>query len=830
METLSLNGTWQLRDSGKTLNLSATVPGTVHTDLINAKVIDDPFYRDNELDVLWIEDHTWIYTHQFEVSKNLLDHTTIQLQCLGLDTLAHVSLNGTLLGSTDNMFRTWTFDVKKYLKIGKNKLEVKFDPVFPYLDAKNKQRKIPGLQEGVRPVGYRKRDAGNWIRKSQCNFGWDWGPALVTCGIWRNIELIAYNTTKLTDVQIQQYHKQKSVDLDINLDVEKSDRKILTAEVEVSYQGKALITEKISFTGKKTSTKLSISDPKLWWPNGMGEQPLYDIDITIKDGTGQILDVDHKRIGLRVFNLRRKKDAIGESFEFLVNGVPFFAKGANWIPADSFVTRMTPKRYKDLISSAAEANMNMIRIWGGGIYEDNLFYEICDELGLCVWQDFMFACATYPSFDKEFMDNVRVEAEQNVKRLRHHACIALWCGNNELEQRWVDEDWTDTAMSWVDYKKLFEKLLKDVVKKHDPQTDYWPGSPHTPSANRYEYNDPTCGDTHLWNVWHGREPFEWYWDYPPPRFISEFGFQSFPEPKTVHGYTNAEDRNVTSWVMEHHQRSGIGNAVIMSYMMEWFRFPKNFDSALWASQILQGLAIKYAVEHWRRSMPRSMGTIYWQLNDCWPVASWSSLDYHGRWKALHHMVKKFYAPVLLSAIEDWQKSTIEIHLSNDHNSTMNGEIRWTLTNIEGKKLDAGKFPTSIAARKSRKLKTLNFKSQAEKHHGRNLMVWLDFVQNRKTVSSQLITLYKPKSLELKNPKLESKIKAKKDDSFQLTINSEKPAMWAWIELSQTDARCSDNFFHVRPGQSKPVIVYPNKKMSLKQFEKQLKLKSLFDLY
>ncbi len=830
METLSLNGMWQLQDVGKTMKLPATVPGTVHTDLIASKVIDDPFYRDNELDVLWIEDQTWIYTHQFEVPKNFLDHKIIQLHCLGLDTLAHVSLNGSPIGSTDNMFRTWTFDAKKHLKAGKNKLEVKFDPVFPYLDAKNKQRKIPGLQEGIRPVGYRKRDAGNWIRKAQCNFGWDWGPALVTCGIWRGIALVAYDSARLTDVQIQQRHKQKAVDLSVNLEVEKSDRKALIADVKVSYKSTILAHEAISFTGKKASAKLSISDPKLWWPNGMGEQPLYDIHVTIKDELGKTVDVDQKRIGLRVFNLRRKKDQVGESFEFLVNGIPFFAKGANWIPADTFVTRITPERYKNLISSAAEANMNMLRIWGGGIYEDDIFYELCDELGLCVWQDFMFACATYPSFDQAFMNNVKVEAEQNVKRLRHHACIALWCGNNELEQRWVDEDWTDTAMSWVDYKKLFEKLLKDVVKKHDPQTDYWPGSPHTPSANRYEYNDPTCGDTHLWDVWHGRQPFEWYWDYPPPRFISEFGFQSFPEPKTVNGYTKHADRNVTSWVMEHHQRSGIGNAVIMSYMMEWFRFPKNFEGALWMSQILQGLAIKYAIEHWRRSMPRSMGALYWQLNDCWPVASWSSLDYHGRWKALHHMTRKFYAPLLLSAIEDWQQSTVEIHLSNDHATTINGDVRWVLTNIEGKKLDSGKFAASIATQKSRKLKTLNFKSQAETHHGRNLMVWLEFVQDGKIVSSQLITLYKPKSLELKNPKLETKVKAKKDGSFQLSIKSEKPAMWAWIELDQIDIQCTDNFFHVRPGQTKSVIVYPEKKMSLKQFEKQLKLKSLFNLY
>lgn len=830
METLSLNGAWTLQQAGEKKEIEATVPGTVHTDLWAAGVIADPFYRDHELDVLWIEDLTWIYTHHFTVPGAFLEHDCVQLRCQGLDTLAHISLNGRPIGSTDNMFRSWVFELKDLLNAGENVIEVRFDPVFPYLKDKNAKRKIPGLQEQVTPVGYRKRDAGNWIRKAQCHFGWDWGPALVTCGIWRSIELLAFNTARLADVHILQHHKKQAVELEINVEAQKVGRASLHADIEILYQGKVVAKDTAPLQSKRARVTLSLRDPKRWWPNGMGNQPLYDVRVTLRDAAQRTLDVELKRVGLRTLALRCKKDRWGESFEFVVNGVPFFAKGANWIPADTFITRVTPERYEHLLRSAAEANMNMLRVWGGGVYEDDVFYELCDELGLCVWQDFMFACATYPAFDQAFMENVRAEAEENVRRLRHHACLALWCGNNELEQRWVDEDWTDTAMSWADYKKLFERLLSGVVKKLDPQCDYWPGSPHTPCADRYEYNNPTCGDTHLWEVWHGRQPFEWYWDYPPPRFISEFGFQSFPEPKTVASYTQPEDRNVTAWVMEHHQRSGIGNTVIMGYMMEWFRFPKNFESALWMSQILQGLAIKYAVEHWRRSMPRSMGALYWQLNDCWPVASWSSLDYHGRWKALHHLARRFYAPLLVSAVEDWQRATVELHVTNDHATTLHGEVRWQLTDTQGQQLDQGSFPISVAARKSRKLRTLQFKTHADQHHGRKLMLWLELVRQGKTVSSQLITLYKPKSIELNDPKLGTSIKANKDGSFRLNVQAQKPAMWVWLELDEVDMQCSDNFFHLCSGQTATMTLRPEKRLSLEQVEKRLRVRSLFDLY
>jgi len=830
LKRLSLNGRWQLQEVGQEETLAATVPGTVHTDFMAVGKIPDPFYRDNELAVLWVEDRAWVYTRSFSVASELLEHDRVLLHFKGLDTLAHVELNGQQLGSTDNMFRAWSFEVKTLLHVGTNTLKVRFDPVFPYLAEKQACRRIPGLQEPVLPVGYKKRDAGNWIRKAQCHFGWDWGPALVTCGIWRDVELQAFDQGRLLHTHILQHHSGKRVHLDIEVTAETYKQAALRVEVSALYQGTLVAQTTVPLIKERATAALSIPSPQLWWPNGMGEQPLYELHVKLLDATGQTLDRDTKRIGLRTLALRRREDRWGESFEFVVNGVPFFAKGANWIPADSFLPRVTPERYERLVQSAAAAHMNVLRVWGGGVYEDDVFYDLCDELGLCVWQDFMFACATYPAFDPAFMDNVRLEAEQNVRRLRHHACLALWCGNNELEQRWVDERWTETAMSWKDYEKLFDTLLAEVVETLDPQRDYWPGSPHSPRGERRDFNHPGWGDVHLWEVWHGRQPFEWYRQQPPPRFVSEFGFQSFPEPKTVLGYTQPQDRNLSAWVMEHHQRSGVGNALIMSYMLEWFRFPKDFESALWMSQILQGLAIQHAVEHWRRAMPQTMGALYWQLNDCWPVASWSSLDYGGRWKALHYLAKRFYAPMLLSSVEDWQRSTVEVYVSNDRSSTLRAELRWTLTDVGGQHLDEGRFPVIVAARKSRKLRTLKFADYAKRAHGRNLMVWLELLERGQRVSSQLVTFYKPKSLELQDPNLSACVAANDGGSFQVTVRSRKPAMWVWVELEGQDAHCSDNFFSLPPGRATALRFEPQNVLSVQQVKTMLRLRSLFDLY
>jgi len=823
IERIDLCGTWKLNKVGDDETIAATVPGCVHTDLLAAKKIDDPYYRDNEDRVQWVSEAAWVYSRTFDVAAGLLESDVVLLRCEGLDTLAKITINGRKVAKTDNMFRTWEFDVRKHLQAGANTITVRFGRALKYAEAKNRKRTLPTWAMG-------KGKARSWIRKEQCNFGWDWGPTLITCGIWRDIAIVAYSPARLAEVQVGQTHRDKGVELAVTARADVADKKAkLTAAITVTHGGKTVAEESVPFEGGKARAKLTITDPKLWWPNGMGGQPLYEVTVDLIDADGEMLDARTKRVGLRTLNVVRKKDKWGESFAFAANGVTFFAKGANWIPGDTFQNAMTVGRYGDLLGSAVAANMNMLRVWGGGIYETDTFYDICDEMGLCVWQDFMFACGTYPTFDDDFMASVKAEAADNVKRLRHHPCIALWCGNNELEQGLVGKKWNKHQMSWSDYGKLFDKMLPRLVKSLDPQRDYWPGSPHSPHGKRADHRNVACGDAHLWDVWHGRKPFEWY-RTTEHRFVSEFGFQSFPEPKTVRGYTAPEDRNVTSSVMEHHQRSGIGNTVIMQYMLEWFRMPKDFDASLWAGQILQGMGIKYAVEHWRRNMPRSMGALYWQLNDCWPVASWASIDYHGRWKALHYMAAKFYAPVMVSAVEDGKKGTVDVFVTSDEGEQSKGKLVWTLITPAGKTIVSDSEAVDIPVRKTTRVVRLDLADPLAEYGADELMLFLELSVGGRVVSTNFASFAKPKRMALQPPKLAADITPIGEEAFMVTLRSDVPALWAWLELTGTDARMSDNFVHVYPGAAEEIVVCPAKKLTEAQFLKKLKIRSLVDTY
>jgi beta-mannosidase len=826
MQTLSLNGEWYLYRADAGEAVPSTVPGCVHTDLLAAGMIPDPFYRDNELQVLWVGESDWTYRRTFTVPGELLQHDRVLLRCQGLDTIAAISINGREIGRADNMFRAWQYDVKPTLRAGENVIAVAFTAPMRYVREKAAgQRFMPAWG-----VGQHKLDGGSWIRKEPCNFGWDWGPMLATCGIWRDIALLAYDTARLSDVHMLQDHDQPGqVGLEGRVTADRVADAALSAQVTVSHKGETVAETRVALAGDAAVAHLTIAAPQLWWPNGMGAQPLYDVQVTLRDSAGQTLDQAHQRIGLRTLRLMRQPDEWGESFHFAVNGVPFFAKGANWIPDDVFPARQTPASYRRALQDAVDAHMNMLRVWGGGIYEQDVFYELCDELGLCVWQDFIFACATYPTFDAEWMANVCVEAEQNVRRIRHHACLALWCGNNELEQGLVGDEWTQTTMSWEDYGKLYDVMLPEIVARLDPQTDYWPSSPHTPCGDRRDFNNPNCGDAHLWSVWHGRQPFEWYRGCPH-RFNSEFGFQSFPEPRTVTTYTEPQDRNVTSWVMEHHQRSGIGNSTIMSYLCDWFRLPRSFEMNLWLSQILQGMAIKYAVEHWRRGMPRRMGALYWQLNDCWPVASWASVDSFGRWKALHHMARAFFAPLLVSGLEDAVSGAVEVHVTSDLLETREGEVAWCITDAAGVELARGAAPVAIAPQRDTLAAMVESAPYLASHGPRDLMVWLELRLDGEAVSTNWVSFARPKHLALADPGIEAQVEAAGEGAYRVTLSAQRAALWCWLELAETDARYSDRFFHLRPGQPLTVIVTPQEPLTPEAFRGQLVVRSLVDTY
>ena len=826
--TIDLGGAWKLQRVGNSQHFPATVPGCVHTDLLKAGAIEDPFYRDNELKVKWVSEADWIYSRSFSVGDEVLARDRVLLRCKGLDTFAVVTLNGREVGAADNMYRLWEFDIKPALRRGENRISIRFNSVLPYIRRRQKGRNLAGWG-GPREVAGRA-----WVRKEPCNFGWDWGPVLVTAGIWRPISIEAFDVARIADLHVTQDHSRSgAVTLRVRAEVERARRSAAATHVRVTvlFQDKAVGHAVAPVRGRAAEAELTIRSPKLWWPNGMGDQPLYCVVVDLLDADDHLLDNAVRRIGLRTLELQREKDRWGESFRFAVNGVPFFAKGANWIPADAFAARVGLGDYEALLRSAAAAHMNMLRVWGGGVYESEDFYDLCDELGLCIWQDFMFACSTYPAYDRAFLRSVRAEAEHQVRRLRHHACIALWCGNNELEQGLVGDRWSvqPPRMSWRDYAKLFDRLLPQVVRRNDPERAYWPCSPHNPCGDRSKYNNPACGDAHLWEVWHGRKPFESY-RANLHRFCSEFGFQSFPEPRTVRLFTAPSDRNVTSYVMEHHQRSGIGNSVIFQYMLEWFRLPQDFDSALWLSQILQGIGMKYAVEHWRRSMPRTMGTLYWQLNDCWPVASWSSIDYLKRWKALHYMARRFYAPLLVSSVEDLKSGRVAAHATSDLLKACEGALSWRVTTAAGENLETGSCPVRLPARTSRLVRTLDLKRHLDARGPRDLLLWLDLSVRGRSVSADLVTFARPKHLELADPAVKVAVSRAEAGGFRVGLTAARPALWAWLELSGADASFSDNFFHLQPRQPVEVLVEPSRALSLAAFRRQLRVRSLKDTY
>ena len=812
---LDLGGSWQLFREGSSDALPADVPGYVHLDLLAAKKIPDPFYRDNEKVVQWVGEANWIYRRSFEVPADVLAREHVLLRCEGLDTLATIRLNGAQVGHTENMFRTYEFDVKKLLQPGANALEIQFDSVLPLVRAKEKQRKLPTW--AYPGAGY--------VRKEPCNFGWDWGPTLISCGIWKNIGLVAFGPARLDDVAIVQDHSQPGkVTLKIEATAGPAASVPLKARTSVCLGAKEIGHTTADLKAGRAKVEIAIARPQLWWPAGMGGQPLYTIQVDLLDDGGKVLDSSTKRIGLRT--LRTVQQTSDAPLHFVVNGVPFFAKGANWIPADCFATRLTKDILRRYVQDAVAANMNAMRFWGGGYYEEDALYDLCDEMGICIWLDFKFGCTTYPAFDEGFLKNVTQEARDNIRRLRHHPSIAVWCGNNEIMFFRGKDRWTKDKMSAGDYYKLFRDTLGDQVRELAPQADYVTGS-------------PDCGDVHFWEVWHGGKPFEVYRKIHG--FVSEFGFQSFPEPKTVLTFTAPQDReSVYSPVMKYHERSNrmymdvkedgtIGTDKIMKLVKKYFRDPKDFASTLWLSQITQGYGIKCGAEGWRREMPKSMGCIYWQYNDCWPCSSWASVDYFGRWKALHYLAKRFYAPVLVSGVEDVAAGKADVYVTSDRGAGCRGRLLWTVTDVAGKTLQDGRLDLEILARTSRMVHSLKLQEDLKKQGTNNVMLWLRLDVGGETVSENLVTFAYPRELKLLDPRLSASV-SEKDGEFVVTLKAAHPALWAWLELDGLDARCSQNFIHVTADRPAEIRVRPAKPLSVEAFQAALRVRSVYDTY
>ncbi|MCC5806762.1 MAG: glycoside hydrolase family 2 protein [Opitutales bacterium] len=810
MRTIDLNGPrWTFRVASGGSPRPASVPGCVHTDLLAAGAVPDPWWRDNEgaLDWVWRED--WIYCRTFTLSAEDASAPILKLCCDGLDTLTTVFVNGAEVLRADNMFRAWEADLRGFARTGENEIEVRFASPSVVIEAGHARRPLPAWN--VFSEAFRGR---SYVRKMGCAFGWDWGPALPTAGIWRCIRVTAGAGRLRGLPRVRQEHR---ADGTVALKVSgESEGAALGVKISLSLDGRMVAETESPVAGGRFTCRLDVPDPRLWWPNGMGEQPLYGLRAELHGPDGAVLDVSAMRIGLRTVELIREPDSFGTSFLFRVNGRRLFAKGANWIPCDIFPSRVDERVYARLLGDAAESHFNMLRVWGGGIYEHPRFYDLCDELGLLVWQDFMFACSTYPAFDTAFMDNVRAEAEEAVRTLRHRPCLALWCGNNEIEQGfvdWVGDEWRGGRMPARDYSLLFDEALPEIVAREDGATPYWPCSPHTPGANRAEFNDPAAGDAHAWSVWFGGEPFEAQrkWTF---RFMSEFGFQSFPEPRTVETFTLPADRALNSWVMDYHQRSGPGNGTILRYLYEWFSPPAAFEDTLWMTQLTQALCIQYAAEHARRIQGRMDGLLYWQFNDMWPAPTWSSIDVYGRWKALQFLAARFFAPVCLSVVESLEESTMELHVSNHRPVDLRAQVRWVLTSASGEILRDGTVGICVPSQANRcafvvdcaewrdgspplPLET-RFCPHPPRAADRDLVLFAWVEEDDTELSRSMAFFAKPKHLDLREPRVSVEWADAGAGEWRLTLRTDVPAPWTQLVAEDENARFSDNFLHLHP--------------------------------
>jgi len=804
MDKIRLDRSWKLRRIGSEQWLDAKVPGSVFQDLLRAGLMQDPYYRDNEDEVEAHAVGDYEYQTTFAADEAWLRGDAVELVCEGLNTLALVELNGGQLAETDNMHRKYVWDVRHLVHPGSNTLRIVFRSSLNYIRERQQERPIWGQFHTLAGFPH--------LRKASYMFGWDWGPVIPDMGIWQDIYVQHGRQARLTDVHVRQHHEADQVNLTANVQVEwlgeRMPEAAPTAELEwrlIAPDGSERIARSeviVREHAVDTALSIAVSDPKLWWPNGLGAPVLYKSEMRLLVD-GELRDERSCDLGLRDIKLCTDKDREdqedkgGSSFTFVVNGVPIFAKGANYIPEDNLTGRYTAERTERLVRDAAGAHFNMIRVWGGGLYPSDSFYELCDRYGLIVWQDFMFACANY-SLDGGMRETIREEAVQHIRRLRHHACLGLWCGNNEIEMAWCEWGIPEDEALRRDHVTMFEELLPGLVSQHDPDTAYWPSSPSSGGG----FDDPTAenrGDAHYWDVWHGLKPFADYRKYRF-RFVSEFGFQSFPSLKTVESFTLPEDRNIFSYVMEKHQKNDAANGKILYYLSETFRYPKNFDSLLYVSQLLQAAAIQYGVEHWRRIRGRCMGTLYWQLNDCWPVASWASIDYFGRWKALHYYAKRFYAPELVSAAEEG--AAVRLWLTNDRADEAAGTLRWQLRDAGGASLEAGELELAVAPLSSIQGMTLDYADRAadERSFVREHYVSYQWVRDGQAVSEGSVMLCPPKHFQFRPSHLETSIG--EDERFwHIAVRSDVYAKAVELDFQDADVVWEDNYFDLHGGDA-----------------------------
>ena len=814
MARIDLRGVWSLRQVGADEALEAQVPGDVHSTLLAAGKIPDPYWADNEQAVQWVGRTDWEYFRTFEVDPGLLSAPSVYLNCDTLDTFAEIRINGSLVAETENMFLRHRFEVKHLLKPGTNEISIVLRSAENEAIARSQQLpyEIPYNPAPVQAPHI------NLIRKTPCHGGWDWGICLMVLGIYGEIYLESVAEARIEYVTtVQEYHPDLC-------------RVHVTAEVEAVAGGETDFHVVLGESAHSSRVRLEagsnsltaivdIEHPKLWWPNGYGEQPLYDLTVRVGDSEVK------KRLGLRRLEVVTEEDEKGLSFRVRVNGVDIFCKGANWIPADALPSRQTREVLDDLLTSAVQAHMNMLRVWGGGQYESEDFYDLCDEKGILIWQDFMFSCACYPA-TKEFLESVRAEVIHQVKRLRDHACIALWCGNNEClgALNWFPVSRQNRDRYLVDYDRLYEGTIGRAVDEADPTRIYWPSSP---SGGRGDYSnnwkDDRRGDMHYWRVWHENASFEAYYDVVP-RFCSEFGYQSFPSVETVATFAPPEHWNPTAPAMEYHQRSGAGNSHITEMMTRYFRVPQGFDNFVYLSQVQQALAIKTGVEWWRRNRPVCMGTLYWQLNDLWPVCSWSSIEYGGKWKLLHYAAKRFYAP-LMGTLQPTGDG-LELWVVNDHIENRDVAADVTVMDFRGKRLFSESIRVEVPGGGAKRVAVYERERLAPKPHEVFVIARIRSGSEEHT-NEYFFVPYK--RCELADAQVSAEV-IEAGEGFAIRLNTDAPAFFVTLDVKGVPGVFADNGFTLLPGEERTLAFSPKRTTTLEEIASNLEVRHLRATY
>jgi beta-mannosidase len=863
VQKIELSQNWKLYNPNKSINMDVEVPGTVYEALLKHHVIEDPFYGLNEREVKWVYESEWIYETHFDLEPEFLSFDKIKLQFQGLDTVAEIYFNDEFLGVTDNMFVSYDYEVQSKLREKNNELKIIFLSSITQIQKLVEKHKI-------RLRNFQTEIEIPYLRKAQYSFGWDWGPNLPDIGPWRPINLIGHNGVIIESVNVIQDFSYKSspeetsefnrnliekvklcieIEIDSNLEKLKSGSYSLSCTIIEPDSNR--IIKIVQIDSITQTLEFEIYNPLLWWIHELGTPYLYELVIDLHNENN--IDERRIKIGIRDIELIRTPDEWGESFYFRLNGVPIFAKGANWVPIDSLIPRGKKKGlYETLLNDVKNANMNFIRVWGGGIYEDDMFYKTCDKLGILVWQDFPFACSLYP-IHPEFFESVKIEAIQNIKRLRSHPSLAIWCGNNEIEQLWFRnitlaqlKDEKLIKKYEEGYLTLFKELIPNLIDHYDKQRAYWPSSALDRWEGKKELsknpNGPNEGDSHFWKVWHSGASFKAYSKFNS-RFMSEFGFESFPSMKTIRSFCPPNQFDFNSPIMKNHQKNDAGNQKIMKYMKRRFNIPKRFERQVIISQITQAEAIEYGVEHWRRNRNNfhCMGSIYWQLNDCWPVASWSSIDYFGRWKTLHYYAKRFFNPILPSLVIN--KNSLEFWVVNDCLKEKNVEFNWKLYDSRGNLMKKNSYLAIVSSCISTKITEVKLNEIFNVDESLENKIIFYELKEKSDGMRLLCKGFKlfddPKRFPVSNPGLSMKfldlMENQGELSIQVELTADKIALYVYFDSNNFDFIASDNFFPMEPGEKRIILFTILKPLDTKThidmelIRSDLKSFSLYDL-